>query len=76
MTANPGTVNVVAATINDGGLVGTDTKVLTIKDTTDAVAPELKISNADAIWLNGSNIKEFTVGQGVEVKLPEVIFNS
>lgn len=72
LTGKTGTVNVVAATINDGGLVGTDSKVLTIKDTSDAVAPELKIYDADAMWKDGTNITEFTVGQGVEVKLPEI----
>ena len=72
LTDKTGTVNVVAVAINDGGKLGIDTKVLTIKDTSDAVAPELKIYDAESIWKDGSNITEFTVGQGVEVKLPEV----
>lgn len=72
LSRKTGTVNVVAATINDGGYVGTNSKVLTIKDTNDSVAPELKIYEADSIWKDGSNITEFTVGQGVDVKLPEI----
>ena len=73
-----GKVNVVAVTINDGGFVAVDTRVLTIKNTADPTAPQLKISKAeftgyeDSKWVSGGNIQEFTVGQGVDVKLPEV----
>ncbi len=72
-----GNVNVVAVVINDDGNVAVDTKVLTIKDTTtDNTAPTMNIyvqHLTGTQWLNSSNeIQEFTVGQGVEVKLPTV----
>ena len=72
LTGKTGSVTVAAVTINDDGEVAIDSKVLTIKDTTDATAPELKVYNVDNIWKDGTDIKEFTVGQGVEVKLPEI----
>jgi len=72
LTEKSGEVNVVAATLNDDGKFATDSRIITIKDTTDSTAPVLTILNADTIWKDGSNIKEFKVGQGVEVKLPEI----
>ncbi len=71
-------VYVVAATLNDGELIATDEKELTIKDSADSKAPEIKIyaSKLDAEelkqWKDGSSIKEFKVGQGEQVTLPSV----
>lgn len=67
-------VYVVAATLNDGEKIATDSKELTIKDSTDAEEPEMKIyaSKLADVWKSGSNIKEFKVGQGEKVTLPSV----
>ncbi len=77
LTGATGSVNVVAVTMNDGELFATDTKVLTIKDSSDAVSPTISIyaSKLDSVWKQGgaSNIKtDFEVGQGEKVTLPSV----
>lgn len=69
-------VTVVAVALNDDGYVATDTRVLDIKDTVnDNVAPVIKIHQIDNVWQDTTDagnvkVKEFTVGQGVDVKLP------
>jgi len=75
-TYTSGTVNVVAAAINDDGKIGTDTKVLTIKDSTDEVAPTITIYSAGK-WTGTTDpdaniLDSFVVGQGETVTLPEV----
>ena len=74
LTKAEGKVYVVAATLNDGQLISTDSKELTIKDTTDQASPEISIyaSKLDAAWKNSDEIKEFKVGQGEKVTLPSV----
>ena len=72
-----GNVNVLAVAINDDGNVAVNTKVLTIKDTTnDDTAPTMSIYKqhlSGSKWLNSSDqIQEFTVGQGEIVELPTV----
>ena len=78
LTEAEGKVYVVAATLNDGQLISTDSKELTIKDTTDQASPEISIYadklNAEELkqWKNGTSIQEFKVGQGEKVTLPSV----
>ncbi len=71
-----GNVNVVAATINDAGLIGSDVKTLTIKDATDAIAPTITVYAAGKWAVNADPTKlddaSFVVGQGETVELPTV----
>ncbi len=72
-------IEVVAVTINDNADIATDKKSLTIKDTTnDNIAPTITISEVADIWKDKTvttDIAEFKIGQGKEVKLPTVYVN-
>lgn len=69
-------ISIVAVTINDLGNVATDTKVLSLKDTSDTDAPVIKIDTASLadIWKgeDPTKIGEFEIGQGKEVVLPTI----
>ncbi len=70
-----GNVNVVAATINDAGKIGTQVKTLTIKDATDKIAPTITVYSAGKWAVTGESTKlndSFVVGQGETVELPTV----
>ncbi len=70
-------VKVLAVALNDHGKVATQTRTLTIKDTTnDTTAPKLNIKADDtdawySMWVTGKTInQDKEVGQGVDVALP------
>ncbi len=77
-----GYVNVIAVALNDGGFVGSSTKVLTIKDTTDSVAPTITIQSAGSFTVLQDDDGELVAtnrlddscvfGQGKTITLPEV----
>ncbi len=78
-------VTIVVATINDQGVIATDSKTLNIKDTSDVTVPDYTISydgitvgtNQEkvAFAANSSEVPNNIFEQDVEVVLPKVTFD-